>query len=291
MKKLAKSAILVSLALLTIGCNSDDSTVDPPVIEKTYYLSRITQTFYDDEDVDSNQIQIRETPPLEKFLFRTIFAFNYDANFEINNIAYSSYSFNDGNITQDQLFDVSHTLDTQGRLEAFEIKEGTTVLEQFLYQYENEVLKTSTYNLPTQGIAVTSSYGYNAKNQMNLQTAPEANLLIDYNYNALGQINYFKINGQGLQATYDDKRTPFYNLPFDLTSLLIEFKNVFPLSYHFPNNITSFQMGDEIGEIEYFYNEANLPTKAIYYETTKEEGEVAFDIQYYYTIKETVIKP
>jgi len=42
--------------------------------------------------------------------------------------------------------------------------------------------------------------------------------------------------------------------------------------------------------VEYIYNEANLPTKAIYYDGPKSDNIVAFDITYTYTVREVEAK-
>lgn len=286
MKKLVQLAALASLSLFVASCNSDDnSIVDPPIIEKTYHLSKIEQNIYEEDDTTDE-----ENP--EQYVLHVIYKFDYDANYKLNKIFYEDTGYN-GNkeVVRKQAFEMLHTLDEQGRLKIFEIKDGANTLNSYAYTYENDLLQATTYNLINQGGAFTSTFTYNEKKQLITNKALSINLLIDYSYNAQNQMNQIKMNGQGMKITYDDKLSPFYNLPYDLTSLLIQFNYVFPYTYKFPNNITSFRAGDEGADIEFTYNEADLPIKAIYYEGKKEEGGIAFEVTYTYEIKETIIKP
>jgi len=287
MKKLLKTSLLASLSLLLFNCSSDDSTlpnepdiIEPerPIIKKTYYLRSIDQNYYD-EDTASN----------ETYLLQASYKLNYDADFNLTKITYQDKGYTNGSLVREQAFDIVHTLDEKGRLQNMTFSDGTTLIEEHTYTYNEDLLQSTHYNLLAQGGAFTAKYRYNNKKQLISANALEANLLVDYSYNEQNQMKQFKINGQTLKVTYDDKLSPFYNLPFDLTSALFNFQYVFPYTYKFPNNITSFSIGGEVSDVDFTYNEANLPTKAVYYDGKREDNEIGFDITYTYEIRETEV--
>lgn len=289
MKKLLKTSFIASLSLFLFNCSSDDSTAiiegpcpgpEPIETEKTYYLSAIEQNYYD-EDEESN----------EKYLLHVNYKLDYDADFKLNKILYADTGYTNNEIVREQSLEMHHTLDENGKLQSFTLKNGATIIEEYTYTYATNLLQSANYNLVAQGGAFTSKFSYNQKKQMISNTASAANLLIDYSYNTNNQINQFKANGQIIKLTYDDKISPFYNLPFDLTSLIINFNYIFPYTYTFPNNITSFTTGNEVADVDFTYNEVNLPTKAIYYDGKREDNIVAFDVTYTYTVKETAVQP
>lgn len=287
MKKLVQTSVLACLSLLLFNCSSDDSTridepdiVKPevPIIEKTYYLSSIEQNFYD-EDTTKN----------ETYLLQVSYKLKYDADFNLTTIEYQDKGYTNGTVVREQALNLFHTLDDKGRLKTFSFKSGDILIEEHNYTYKEDVLRSIHYNLIAQGGAFTAKLHYNDKKQLISNNALEANLLVDYSYNAQNQMNQFKISGQTMKVTYDDKRSPFYNLPFDLTSVLFNLNYVFPYTYKFPNNITSFTLGGEVSDVDFTYNEANLPTKAIYYDGKREDKEIGFDITYTYEVKETEV--
>lgn len=287
MEKLLKTSLLASLSLLLFNCSSDDSTlpnepdiIEPerPIIKKTYYLRSIDQNYYD-EDTASN----------ETYLLQASYKLNYDADFNLTKITYQDKGYTNGSLVREQAFDIVHTLDEKGRLQNMTFSDGTTLIEEHTYTYNEDLLQSTHYNLLAQGGAFTAKYRYNNKKQLISANALEANLLVDYSYNEQNQMKQFKINGQTLKVTYDDKLSPFYNLPFDLTSALFNFQYVFPYTYKFPNNITSFSIGGEVSDVDFTYNEANLPTKAVYYDGKREDNEIGFDITYTYEIRETEV--
>ena len=287
MKKLIKTSVLACLSLLFFNCSSDDSTlpnepdiIEPerPMIEKTYYLRSIDQNFYDQDETTK-----------ETYLLQASYKLNYDADFNLTTINYQDKGYTNGTLVREQAFDLLHTLDEKGRLQKMTFNDGTTLIEEHTYTYKEDLLQSIHFNLLAQGGAFTAKYRYNDKKQLISANALEANLLVDYSYNEQNQMNQFKISGQTLKVTYDDKLSPFYNLPFDLTSALLSFQYVFPYTYKFPNNITSFSMGGEVSDVDFTYNEANLPTKAVYYDGKREDKEIGFEITYTYEIRETEV--
>ncbi|MGG5507850.1 MULTISPECIES: hypothetical protein [unclassified Myroides] len=285
MKKSIKPLFFASFSLLLFNCSSDDSAgtqgpePEPIATEKTYYLHTIEQNFYDEDE------QVNES-----YLLHVNYKLEYDVDFKLNKILYTDTGYTNNEVVREQSFEMNHILDTQGRLETFTLKDGTAIIEEYTYTYMDDLLQSTKYNLVARGGAFTGSFQYNEKKQMIANKALEANLLIDYYYNEKNQIDRFKFNGQNIKLTYDDKVSPFYNLPYDFTSLLINFNYVFPYTYVFTNNVTSFTIGDEVADVDYTYNEANLPTKAIYYDGKREDNVVAFDVTYTYTVKETEVK-
>lgn len=283
MKNQLKPMILAGLSLFMFSCNSDDNAPEaPPVIEKTYHLSKIEQNYYENEENEGT---------IDNYLLHVIYNFDYDTNFKLNKVLYEDVGYKNDTIIQKQSLELHHTLDNQERLQSFQIKKGTNVVELYEYVYENDLLQSTIYNSITQGGALTMNFSYNKDKQMITSQAVQTNLLIGYSYNKQNQMDQFKINGQEVKLTYDDKLSPFHNLPYDLTSLLTNFKHIFPYTYNFATNITSFSGGGEVADVELTYNEANLPIRAIYYDGKKGASEIAFDITYSYEIKETVIKP
>ncbi len=292
MKKLLKASLVASLSLFLFNCSSDDSAIptiegpcpgpEPIEMEKTYYLSTIEQNYYN-EDEESNK----------KFLLQVNYKLEYNPDFKLHRILYTDKGTTDNEVIREQFLEMHHTLDTQGRLETFTLKDASdsAIVEEYTYTYTNDLLQSTKYDLVAQGGTFIANFQYNENKQMMTNNALGANLLVDYSYNQINQIDRFKVNGQGIKLTYDDKVSPFYNLPYDLTSLIINFNYVFPYTYKFPNNITSFAIGSEVADVDFTYNEGNLPTKAIYYDGKREDNIIAFDVTYTYIVKETAIKP
>ncbi|WP_158961742.1 hypothetical protein [Myroides fluvii] len=287
MKKSIKTLFFASFSVFLFNCSSDDSASvkgpgpgpEPIVTEKTHYLSAIEQNFYD-EDEQAN----------ENYLLHVNYKLEYDADFKLSKILYTDTGYTNNEVVREQSLEMHHKLDAQGRLETFTLKNGSTIVEEYTYTYANDLLRSTKYDLVAQGGEFTANFHHNENKQMITNNALGANLLVDYTYNEKNQIDRFKVNGQNIKLSYDDKVSPFYNLPYDLTSLLFNFNYVFPYTYKFPNNVTSFTAANEVADVDYTYNEANLPTKAIYYEGKREDNIVAFDITYTYTVKETEVK-
>lgn len=277
MKKLVKTILFASLSLFLFSCNSDDSASIK--MEKVYQLSSIEQNYYDEDETTE-----------EKHLLHVTYQLKYDADFKLKKILYEDTGYINKKVVREQSFEMQHTLDEKGRLQTFMIKKLPTLVEEYTYTYADDLLQSTTFNFLQQGTAFTATFRHNENKQMVTNNSLGANLLVDYSYNEKNQLNHFKVNGQGVKLTYDDKLSPFYNLPYDLTSVLINFNHTFPYSYKFPNNITSFANGTEVADVEYIYNEANLPTKAIYYDGPKADNIVAFDITYTYTVREVEAK-
>ena len=117
--------------------------------------------------------------------------------------------------------------------------------------------------------------------------APEPLLFANYTYNNLNQISHFTFYGENFSMTYDNKKNPFYNLPYDLTSIIFGFDLAFPYTYQFPNNITTLVIDEKETTIEYAYNEENLPIRATSYLGQKKDQKIFFEITYTYEIRET----
>lgn len=287
MKKLVKTTLFASLGLFLFSCNSDDST--PIKMEKVYQLTSIEQNYYDENETTD-----------EKHLLHVTYQLKYDADFKLKKILYEDTGYINKKVVREQSFEMQHTLDDKGRLQTFMIKKLPTLVEEYTYTYVDDLIQSTTFNFIQQGKAVTATFSHNENKQMVNNDSQEAdspgdNIRIDYTYNEKNQVNQFKVNrkannSQTVQLTYDDKLSPFYNLPYDLTSLLLNFNHTFPYSYKFPNNITSLTEGKKVNEVEFTYNEANLPTKAIYYTGPKADNLVASDITYSYIVREVEAK-
>ena len=286
MKNTIKPILFASLSLFLFNCSSDDSTTPPPpkyYIEKTPYISEIKQYFYEEPDTT------REGNPQDKAI-DIAYNFLYDADFKLQHINYTDMVYKNQVVVQQQNLNLQPTFDQQARLQLWEIKEDGAVVDNYVYHYQNDQLHAITYNLNSRGGSFTSQLSYNDKNQLILNEALEANLLIDYKYNAKNQIDRMKFNGQNIVFTYDDKKSPFYTLPFDLSSILINFNMILPYTYHFENNVTSITLGGETLHVDFTYNTDDLPTKAVYYTLDQEEKIVDFEIYFTYKMKETKIE-
>ncbi|MGG5577131.1 hypothetical protein ACPDHL_07305 [Myroides sp. C15-4] len=286
MKNTQKSILIASLSVFLFSCSSDDSSTPPPPtyhIEKTPYISEIQQSFYESPD------PTREGNPQDKIIDIN-YDFTYDADFNLQHITYKDALYKNQVAIPQQDLQLQPTLDPQGRLKLWEIKEKGETVDDYVYQYQDDRLTAITYNLRSKGGSFTSQLSYNDNNQLVLNEALEANLLIDYKYNAKNQIDKMKFNGQNVSFTYDDKKSPFYSLPFDLTSVLINFNFILPYTYHFPNNVTSIVLDGQMVQADYTYNENDLPLKVVYYTMENEEKIIDFEINYSYKIKETKVE-
>lgn len=275
-----------SLSVFLFNCSSDDSSTPPPptyYIEKTPYISEIQQSFYDSSDPN------RAGSPQEKVIDIT-YDFVYDDEFNLQHITYKDALYRNQVAVPQQDLQLQPTLDQQGKLQLWEIKENGTTVDDYIYQYQGDRLTSITYNLNSQGGSFTSELSYNKDNQLVLNKALEVNLLVDYIYNTKNQIGKMKFNGQNMAFTYDDKKSPFYNLPVDLTSVLINFNYILPYTYHFPNNVTSIAIEGQKVQTDYTYNEDDLPLKVVYYTLENEEKIIDFEINYSYKIKETKVE-
>lgn len=259
MRKL-NTYILSGLALFFISCSSDDGTpTKQPVTETVYHLSNISLSrFYEEysEDVD-----------FEPQLFlNVIYNFTYDSTFHRTDIERIETRYFDNGTTESTTSNLSYTLNEQNRLTEFHSRENDSLTDIYRYNYENDLLQTAQYDRLKMQWNFTSHFTYNDKKQciFNNTSAPE-NLIIDMKYNDLNQISQIKLNGRRYNLAYDDKRSPFYALPFDLTTDLLGYDFAFPYTYKFPNNITTFQGHEFLSTVDFTYNEVDLPLKAKYY--------------------------
>ena len=285
MRKITRSLTLFTISLLLLSCSSDDTTIAPPtyIIERTPYLSEIQESFYNEPDE-----QNPESPQTK--LLDVSFKLEYDADFKLTKYYYEDlfYQNDEGKRTQSL---VMHPIfDKSGKLQSLETTADSDVVTAYTYVYDQDLLQSVHHNLIAQGGEFTSKYKYNDKKQLIENNSLSAGLLVDYKYNDENQINRMKLNGQWMDITYDDKKTPFYNLPIDLTTDLISFNYILPYTYKFQNNITSLMIGGDKGAIDYTYNEFDLPIKAVFYEGTKEDNITVCEITYSYIIKETKIE-
>lgn len=276
MKKL-NIYILTGLVLTLLSCSSDDATpAKQPVTETIYHLSSINLSrFYEEYSEDVNFV-----PHL---FFNAVYTFNYDSAFNLKDIERIETRYFDDGTTETTTSNLSYTLDEQNRLTLFQYREHDSLTDVYHYNYENDLLQTANYDKLKWQWNFISYFTYNDKKQCILNNTSEPfSLLIDMKYNELNQISQIKQNGRHYTFSYDDKRSPFYALPFDLTTDLISYDFAFPYPYKFPNNITTFQGYTFLSTVDFTYNEADLPIKARYYN----DGLFGREIVYTYTKQE-----
>jgi len=284
MKNQLKPMILAGLSLFMFSCSSDDSSPkDPPVIEKTYHLRKIEQNYYGEPDT-------KKTEAGQPKIATLIYDFSYDSDFNLDYITNTTHYYENGNSAQSNTSKFKHILNQEQKLQQLEFENKGVTTSTYSYTYNKDLLTSTKFDLGNRGEFICN-YSYNDNKQLTASNSEEANLHIEYFYNQTAQLNKFRISGRNITVTYDGKLSPFYNLPYDLTSTIMGFDLAFPYTYKFASNFTSIALGGDANPIEYTYNEANLPTKAIYYVKNKESNSIIFDITYSYEIKETVIKP
>ena len=102
MKKIVPYGLLASFSLFFFSCGSDDHSflskapdpIDPdPIIEKTYYISKIDQRFYSSLDTSS-------LPTEQNILQHITYSFFYDETFTLNHAVFQNILSEDGSTPQ-----------------------------------------------------------------------------------------------------------------------------------------------------------------------------------------------
>jgi|GEM_PF-3516745 len=290
MKKIVPYGLLASFSLFLFSCGSDDHSflskvpehVDPdPIIEKTYYLSKIDQRYYSTPDTSSPNTE-------QNILQHITYSFFYDEIFTLNHAVFHNIISEDGSTPQTFSYKIAHTLNEQKQLQKIAFQEHEIDASSYKYFYNESLVIKCISRYAGQG-SFSGDYKYNNQKQLISYSAPEPRLFANYSYNNLNQISQFTFYGENFSMTYDNKKNPFYNLPYDLTSIILGFDLAFPYTYQFPNNITSLVIDKKETTIEYAYNEENLPIRATSYLGQKEDQKIIYDITYTYEIKETEV--
>ncbi|MGG5507848.1 MULTISPECIES: hypothetical protein [unclassified Myroides] len=272
---------LLCIGLLLASCSSDDNVKKvETTVETVYHLSHIEHSkFYEEYSEDENF--------KPEMFFNTSYTFQYDDTFNLQVIDIQQTRYHNTNVIDSTSSQFFYTLDEQGRLETVAFKEGDRLIDQYTYHYEDDLLQTAHYDKLAWDWSFSSTFTYNDKKQCISNKALDySGLTVDMKYNELNQIDHLKYNGVNYRLTYDDKRTPFYNLPFDLLSDLTDAYFAYPYPYKFPNNITEYKTSNYLSTVVYTYNEADLPIRVVYYNN----GLLGREIIYTYE-KQEVITP
>lgn len=279
MKKIIKTCLIASVAILFANCTSDNNT-EKPEIEKVYHISSIKQTLFEEEEEAGEVYDIK---------IEVDYKFNYNNDFEFVDSKNHQLIYINGVFDRELNQHMIHKLDVDNKLQKLTVKVDHEEASNYLFNYTNNRLDSYQIKMNGWPMPIEHYFDYNEQNQFiaSYITLLDTEFTYEYKDNTISAVT---VDDETINLSYDNKKNPFEKLPYEFTTLVNNLSFVFPLTYKFPHNMTGWESAD--GEdkviIDYKYNEVNLPEKATFYSIINTERKVISEVTYTYQIQEIV---